>query len=102
MTTPNIRTALERLVAAADHGFWEAAFDSGPAERNWTAAIAAARAALAEPEPGEVGELVDSLQCEAGNEEVYGNCAVITATELRRAADLLERLAPQPVLEVQP
>jgi hypothetical protein len=61
-----------------------------------------ARAALAEPEPpaaGEVAELVDSLGCEARNEEVYGNCAVITATELRRAADLLERLALQPVPE---
>jgi hypothetical protein len=42
---------------------------------------------------------VDSLECEARNEEIYGNCAVITATELRRAADLLSRLAPQPVPE---
>jgi hypothetical protein len=43
---------------------------------------------LAEPVSlvdGELAELVDSLECEARNEEIYGNCAVITATELCRA-----------------
>ena len=62
------------------------------------AVIARADTALAAEPPadGEVAELVDSLRSEAGCEEIYGNCATITATELRRAADLLERLAPQP------
>lgn len=54
---------------------------------------------MVEPTDGEVAELVDSLLSEAGCEDVHGNCATITATELRRAALLLQRLAPQPVPE---
>jgi hypothetical protein len=51
------------------------------------------------PEPGEVAELVDSLQCEARAEEVLGNCALVTSAELRRAATLLQQLsAPTPAV----
>ncbi len=42
------------------------------------------------PAAGEVVELVDLLKREAGNEDVYGS--VISAAELRRAADLLEAM----------
>jgi hypothetical protein len=52
------------------------------------------------PDDGEVAGLVDSLECEARNEEIYGNCAVITATELRRAATLLQQLSAPPDGEV--
>ena len=63
--------------------------------------IARARAALAEPEPpdaGEVAELVNHLLKVAAEDESDG-CTYDSAFT-RRAAELLERLAPQPEPEV--
>jgi hypothetical protein len=90
MTNPNLRAVLERLVKT----------DDGCSAAEWSDAIAAARAALAQPEPeppadGEVAEFVARLKRYA--EE--GTPLRLMPSIVARAADLLERLAPQPVPE---
>lgn len=86
-----IRAALERLVELDGHlnetspGWMQA----------WSDAIAAARAALAEPE--EVGGVIADLQCAAAK---YSNRGFVTdAQRCRRAATMLQQLsAPVPVV----
>ena len=61
-----------------------------------------ARAALVEPEPpadGEVAELVTNLRAEADAYDGHDHTVWLDADDMRRAADLLSRLAPQPVPE---
>jgi hypothetical protein len=103
MTDPDFRALCAELLQPL------AEYDGAHPYHEHRALITRARAVLARwghpatppaPEPGEVAELVDLLQCEARwKEEVYGNCAVITPAELRRVATLLQQLsAPAPVL----
>ena len=69
------------------------------------ALIATARAALAEPEPpaaGEVAELVAWLRWHGTGGPGRIDGTPWTASQLTLAANLLERLAPQPVPEGPP
>lgn len=90
MTTPNIRAALERLVKT----------DDGCSAAEWSDAIAAARAALAEPEPeppadGEVAELVAWLLLNRDSfEKAYPHQP--TYNRFTRVAELLSQLASRP------
>ena len=89
--TSNIRAALEQLVELNKRR---------AIASEWADAIAAARAALADPEPpkdGEVGETVTWLREEA--DIAWADSCPVAAGRLNRAADLLSRLAPQPVPE---
>jgi hypothetical protein len=79
MTTPDIRAALERLVKCR--------------AAEWYDALAAARAALALPEPPDAGEVAELVAWLWSMRELAGECNPDEQCRYARAADLLERLA---------
>ena len=99
MSTPAIRAALERLIELQDDTRLTSEIVG-----DWADAIAAARAALAAPEVGEIGELVAQLE-EDGTHLIavgYANESVETrdlGIRVTRAATLLSQLAaPAPAV----
>jgi hypothetical protein len=94
MTTPDYRTALQKLL----NEIHELRLEAG--NHSLRSAVIEARAALAEPEPpanGEIAELVEELGLMASH--AAAACQFGDAKYLTDAADLLFRLAPQPVPE---
>ena len=93
MTLPDLRKLCARMADELDH-YRQLLMD----DRRETHALAAeARTLLAQPEPptdGEVAELVAALRddAECVEAEQHDLCNM-TAQQMRRAADLLERLA---------